>query len=187
MENNDKKWIINGSKEVFKGKIFTIDELDCYLPSRDVNNNFVRLKLADWVNVFALTDDNKVIMVRQHRLGKDIVSTEVPAGAIDKGEEPLDAAKRELEEETGYTSDNIFLLQAVNVNPAIQDNVCYFYFADNCKKTKDTNFDATEELETHFFSLNEVVDVDKNLISNNSVSFLSIMLGKDFLMRNNRL
>ena len=145
--NSQKIWQINNSESVFKSKIYDIEKMECFLPSKNKKNDFYSIKICDWVNVFALTDDEKVILVKQHRLGKNIVTYEVPAGGIDKGESPEDGAIRELVEETGYTPEKIVLMKKISVNPAIQNNNCYFFLATGCKKTNNVEFDETEELE----------------------------------------
>ncbi|OHD21001.1 MAG: hypothetical protein A2086_14810 [Spirochaetes bacterium GWD1_27_9] len=176
-----KKWIINGEKQVFKSKIFEIYQMDCFLPSKYINNDFYSIHLTDWVNIFAITEDNKVLLVKQHRLGKNIVTYEVPAGAIDKNEDPQFAAIRELEEETGYTTDKIVLLKKIAVNPAIQNNTCYFYLALDCKKTKDTDFDTTEELDLVIKDKEELFNCINTDLIDNSLALMSVMFAKEYL------
>ena len=65
----------------------------------------VALEAPDWVNVIAVTRDGLVILVRQFRFGTGEVSTEIPAGMVDAGETPLEAAQRELMEETGHAAE----------------------------------------------------------------------------------
>jgi len=181
--DKSKIWEIKSKKEILKLKIFKIQELNCYLPSKKMDHNFYKIKLHDWVNIFALTSDNKIILVNQHRLGNNMVTTEVPAGAINKNEDPLESAKRELTEETGYTTENIFLLKKISVNPAIQDNYCYFFLALDCKKTSETNFDPSEELEVVLENIKKINDITQSDFMDNSLSFLSVMLAKEHLLR----
>jgi ADP-ribose pyrophosphatase len=183
--DKNKSWIIKSEKEIFKAKIFDIYELDCFLPSKSVSNNFISLHMNNWVNTFALTSDNKVILVKQHRLGKDLVTLEVPAGAINPEEDPQLAALRELKEETGYTPGKIILMKSIFVNPAIQNNKCYFYLALNCIKTSELHLDPTEELDIILKDLDEVFDsiFNSNLIEN-SIALMSIMFAKEYLAEN---
>ena len=76
--DENKKWIIKDDKSVFKSKIFDIHKLDCYLPSKNIKNDFYTIHINNWVNTFALTEYGKVILVKQHRMGKNIVTFEVP-------------------------------------------------------------------------------------------------------------
>jgi 8-oxo-dGTP pyrophosphatase MutT (NUDIX family) len=166
-------------------KIFDIYRLTSFLPSKNISHDFISIKTHDWVNTFALTEEGKVIMVRQHRLGKNIVTLEVPAGAINKDEQPDLAAIRELEEETGFTPEKLILMKSINVNPAIQDNRCHFFLALGCKKTKSQVLDATEELEVVIKDKSEIFDaIFKTDIIENSVALMSVMFAKEYLSEN---
>src|SRR5262249_34587526 len=74
-------------------------------PRTGVEGRYVVLECPDWVNVIALTDDRQVVLIRQYRHGVDRVVLEIPSGIVERDEEPLAAAQRELAEETGYTSE----------------------------------------------------------------------------------
>lgn len=181
--DNDKLWSVKSEKDVFSCHIATINAKDCVLNSKKISHTFYTIKMKDWVNIFALTDENNVVMVRQHRLGKNLVTLEVPAGTLEDNEDPKEGIIRELAEETGYVADNIILLKSINVNPAIQDNVCHFFFAQNCKKIAETNFDETEEIETELIPLADILKTpnDGNKLIQNSVTLLSILLAKNYL------
>jgi ADP-ribose pyrophosphatase len=204
--DKDKIWKIEKKKSVLKAKIFEIINLKCYLPSKDLKkDNFYVINLHDWVNVFSITEDKKVILVKQHRLGRNTVTLEVPAGAVEFGEDPMETAKRELEEETGYTADEMVFLKKISVNPAIQNNTCYFFLAKNCRKNKETHFDLAEELEVELMDIKKLIEIaeksssyekinkdtslkndngnfsDTSNIIDNSLSFLSIILSKEYL------
>jgi ADP-ribose pyrophosphatase len=183
--DDNKKWTINDDQEVFKCKLYRIHKMDCFLPSKKISNDFFSIHINNWVNTFALTEDGKVILVKQHRMGRNIVTYEVPAGAMEEDEDPDLAAKRELEEETGYVPGKLILMKKISANPAIQTNVCYFYLALGCKKLKDTDFDETEELELVLKDKNEVFNWYESDLIDNSVAMLSIMFAKDYMERYN--
>lgn len=182
--DKSKTWVLKAEKSIFKTRIFEVFDMDCYLPSKNANHNFYSLHMRDWVNVTALTDDNRIIFVKQHRLGKNIVTLEVPAGVIDKNEKPEDAARRELEEETGFVPEKIVHLKSISVNPAIQNNNCHFYLALGCKKLKETNFDPSEEIEIKFYDIKEIDNIILSNIVDNSLSYLALLLTKNYLGKN---
>lgn len=102
----------------------------------------------DWCNVLAETPEGDLVFVWQYRHGTDELSLEIPGGVIDPGEEPIDAARRELKEETGYEAETIELVSVVEPNPALQGNRCFTYLARGARSTGGTAFDELEDLET---------------------------------------
>jgi len=125
-------------------------------PTTGKEHPFFVLSTRDWVNIVALTKDRKVLMVSQYRHGSGEVSLEIPGGAVDPGEPPLDAAKRELREETGYESPQWQLLGSVRPNPAILNNTCHIYLALEAEKTTGLDLDEAEELEVSLHDLKEI-------------------------------
>lgn len=87
------------------------------------------LESVDWVNMVALTEAGLLVMVRQFRFGVSYVTLETPGGMVDPGEDSLAAARRELEEETGYTGGEWQYLGAVEPNPAFHDHLCHHWLA----------------------------------------------------------
>lgn len=106
------------------------------------------LESADWVNIVALTSERKLVAVRQFRFGVGRVTTEIPAGIVGVGETPEQAARRELKEETGYTTSDWQYLGWVEPNPAFQNNVCHQWLAQNALKTHIPTPDAGEDIST---------------------------------------
>ena len=98
--------------------------------------------------VFAMTTDGHVILVNQYKHGIGEYVRELPAGAIDPGEEPLPCAIRELAEETGYVSDQPFeLVRTFITDPTNSDSRFHLYRAYNCERRVAQDFDATEDIQ----------------------------------------
>lgn len=115
----------------------------------------------DWVTAVPVTRDGKILLVNQYRFGVRRLSWEFPGGVIDKGEDFLHAAAREVEEETGYSGKAI-PLGNVSSNPAIFNNRCHFVLIEDCVRTAETHFDANEEIETRLCEPAEVLEMARN-------------------------
>jgi ADP-ribose pyrophosphatase len=114
------------------------------------------LDTSDWVNVVALTDERRLVVVRQYRFGSGTVTTEIPGGVIDRGEAPLAAAQRELREETGFTSARWTALGPVEPNPAFQNNLCHHFLAEGARRTHELELDPGEDIVVDTLALSEV-------------------------------
>lgn len=104
------------------------------------------LETRSWVNVVAYTAERELIVVRQFRFGAGELTTEIPGGVIDPGEEHGHAARRELREETGYTSSQWTYLGCVQPNPAFHDNFCHHWLAEDCELTDELDLDEGEDI-----------------------------------------
>ena len=102
----------------------------------------------------AITDDEKLVMVRQYRKAANRVMLEVPAGKIDPGEAPEAAAKRELKEETGYTAGKISFLMSFYPSVGYSEEVLYLYLCENLIPG-DTNFDENEAIDIEEYEIDE--------------------------------
>lgn len=114
---------------------------------------------GDWCNVVAVTPDDQIVLVWQYRFGTARMSLEIPGGIVEPGEDPMEAARRELREETGYECEGLEPILVVDPNPAIQANRCFTFVARGARLASDTAFDALEELETTLVPAARVADL----------------------------
>lgn len=106
--------------------------------------------------VVPVMDDGKILMVRQYRNALDRYTLEIPAGKLDEpGEPTIECASRELEEETGYRSDNIEYLITVNTTIAFCDEKVDIYIAKNLIPSHQ-NLDEDEEIELGAYTIEEL-------------------------------
>ena len=105
------------------------------------------LRSADWVLALPITEDGRLVMVRQYRFGTRALSTEPPGGLVDAGEDPVLAAVRETEEETGFGGGRATLLGTCAPNPAIQSNRAHFVLLEGVRPGRETAPDEHEELQ----------------------------------------
>ena len=109
-------------------------------------HNMYVIDSSDWVNIIAITPTYEIVGIKQYRAGTDEITLEIPGGMVDSGEDPLQAAKRELAEETGYVSENWFSLGKIAPNPAIQSNYCHSFVAFDCTFSGKVDFDTHEDI-----------------------------------------
>ena len=133
----------------------------CELPNGKVIEGFV-LEYGDWATILALTKQQDVVLVRQYRHGAQKVILELPGGAMEAGEQsPLQAARRELLEETGYTCDTFIQVGCVSPNPANQTNLIYSFLALDAYRASSQHLDETEDIEVELKPLDEVIAMAK--------------------------
>ena len=151
-------WKILESKNIYKQ--VRIDKVE--LPDGKIIEGFV-LEYGDWATVMAVTREQQVVMARQYRHGIQKAILELPGGALDaEDESPLQGARRELLEETGYTSDKFIQIGKVCPNPANQVNYIYSFLALDAEKVADQHLDETEEIEVVLKPLDEVIAMAKS-------------------------
>lgn len=123
--------------------------------------NFVIVDAPDWVTIVPLIRDKKGIdsflMVRQYRHGSETVTLEFPAGVVEFEEEPEDAARRELIEETGWAPEKTIFLGKANPNPSFMCNTTYTFLASGLRDGAEQQLDETEEIVLEIVPADEVV------------------------------
>jgi ADP-ribose pyrophosphatase len=106
--------------------------------------------------VLPVTNEGKIIFVKQYRYPFDEWMFELPAGKLEKNEEPLTCATRELTEETGYKSDKISFLGKIYTSPGFCDEVLYIYLAENLTAGDHDREEGEHGMEVFEFTIDEV-------------------------------
>jgi len=130
--------------------------------------------------VVALTADNKVIIAEQFRPGPEKVMQDLPGGTLDRGEQPLEAAKRELLEETCYVPGEIEYIGLV-YKDAYMNGTWHYFLATNCKKREgEQHLDEDEIVEVKLISIDEFI---KNACTGRMIDAQAVLLAYDKLLK----
>ena len=151
-----KPWKRIRSQHAQSFRVFSIRTDKTISPRTGIEHNFYVIESRDWVNIIPLTDDQQVVMIRQYRHGSREVTLEIPGGLADPGDTPKKAAARELLEETGYQAKKWTKIGIVNPNPALFNNHCYTFLAQDIKKVAVPTPDQTEDIEVVLISLKKI-------------------------------
>lgn len=111
----------------------------------------------DWSSVLCLTGDQQVVLVRQYRHGLGGASLELPAGVIEPDELPIDAARRELREESGFQSEHVVPLLTMVPEPSRSSTRAHFFFAHDARRIADLSLDSSEDLEVLLVPVSELL------------------------------
>lgn len=120
-------------KDVFKGDFLKVEKVKVKLPDGNfADRDIVRHPGAS--ALLALKDKETILLVKQFRMAINRETLEIPAGKLEKGEEPLKAAERELEEETGFKAEKIEYLGTIATGPGFTDEQIRIFKATNLYK-----------------------------------------------------
>jgi ADP-ribose pyrophosphatase len=150
-------WKTLKSEMVFEHRWYNLRRDEVELPGGQVLDDYFVSVRPDVVLTFPLTADNHVIFVRQYKHAAGEILLELPGGVIDDHEQdPKQAAKREMLEETGYTSEDVEPLLEIIDNPTKDTNKIYFFLARNVQQIAEQDLDETEDIEVLKIPLEEV-------------------------------
>ena len=148
--------IPNKAKLAFKGKIFDIYQWEQPMYN-GTTHTFERLKRPNTVIVIPVTEDGKIIICDQEQPDRGPFLSMI-GGKIDESEDPLEAGKRELLEETGYASDNWVLYDQIQPFTKMEWEI-FTYVAKSCKKVAEQNLDGGEKIELKFVDFEEFIEL----------------------------
>lgn len=149
-------WKRLSSKYISHHIYFTAREDKCEMPDGRIIDPYFVVELPPSVCAMAITEDDRVIMVRQYRHPVEETLLELPGGFIDTGEDPGEAIARELLEETGYSFSSFTALGKVAANPGVLNNYTYLFLAEGGKQVAKQQLDNNEDIGIEFFTIDEV-------------------------------
>ena len=138
---------------IYEGKIINLKKKKVTVKSGESYREII--EHSGGAVIIAVTDDRKMVMIRQFRKPADKVMFEVPAGKIDPGEDPMEAAVRELKEETGYTASSVRYLTRFYPTVGYSEEVLYLYLMEGLTPG-DTDFDENEAIDMEEWSIDDL-------------------------------
>jgi len=144
-----QSWKRVGSRPIGDFQIFALRADRVVSPRTGREHEFYAIECVDWVNVIAVTPDDQLVLVEQYRHGSDTIELEIPGGMMDaRDASPVEAAVRELREETGYAGSDARVIGRIFPNPAIQTNTCHTVLVEKCVERHELDLDHGEDLVT---------------------------------------
>ena len=157
-----KPWKLVSSKIEKSFRIFDLRIDRAVSPRTGKEHEFYVFESNEWVNIIPVTRKKEVVLIKQYRHGVSDIVLEIPGGIVEEGDTPLDAAIRELKEETGYSPSEMVYLGMVHANPAFLNNKCFSYLALDCFPDGPQNLDDKEDIEIILKPLDEIPDLVRN-------------------------
>lgn len=158
-DSSDRRWTTLASKTLLERWWLTLREDRVRLPSGAEIDEFHVAEYPDWALTVALTDDGQAVLVEQYRYAVDRVALEFAAGVVAPSEPPLQAARRELLEETGFVADDWTTLGKCAVEPARHTNYGHLFVARGARRVAAPALDDTEDLRVRTVRASGLVDL----------------------------
>ena len=160
------KWKILSSEYLFNDLWFKVRKDKCETPQGKIVDPYYVYEFPTWVTAVAITEDGKIVMVRQYRHALGETCIEIPGGCVDDTDSNLEEAiKRELLEETGYSFSSYEYLGKISANPSTNSNLMHMFLATGGKKVASQELDHNEEIEIELATIEEL----KQLLRENKI------------------
>jgi ADP-ribose pyrophosphatase len=174
---------LSPGKKVFSCPILAVNE-HTVTANEEKNLSVYTMDMAPWVNIVPVTPQGEIVLIEQLRFGTNSIVLETPGGAVEPGEKDLTmAALRELEEETGYTTQRILALPGYFANPAIQGNRITFFLALDVRPVTEPKHHADdfEEITTRLVPVKEAYEMARTGQIQHALAVLALMLAEPYL------
>lgn len=160
------KWKTISSEQLFNDRWFKVRKEVCETPEGKIVDPYYIYDFPTWVGAVPVTEDGKIVMVRQYRHALGETCIEIPGGCVDDSDADFnEAISRELMEETGYTFSDYKYLGKISPNPSTNSNLLHMFLATGGLKVAEQQLDENEEIEIVLLTVDEL----KQLIRENKV------------------
>jgi ADP-ribose pyrophosphatase len=157
MDNDSMKWQTVSSEYLFDDTWLRARKDTCLRSDGKIVTPYYVMEYPTWVTGLALTEDEKVVLVKQYRHALGEVCIEIPGGCVDDTDPTLDEAiQREMLEETGYKFDTVTYLGRTSPNPSTNQNLMHMYLLQGGKLVQEQELDHNEDIEVMLVSLAEL-------------------------------
>lgn len=166
-----KSWKMIKRKKVFDSNFLKVYQDTIQLPSGVVIDDYTLTQKPDVVMIVAITKDNKIILIKEYEHGAGKILMTLPSGHVKQVEDIIEAARRELMEETGYGNGRFSFLGNLYEYPSKDLHRVLVVRAENVEPIKDTQHEITETIQIRLTPVNEI----KNLVRNNKLQVSSVL------------
>jgi ADP-ribose pyrophosphatase len=154
-------WKIRNTTILEKNNWITLRKDQCQTPSGHIIDDYYVMELQDVACAIAITKEKKILLIKEYKHGVKKRIVQLPCGYIDAGETPMEAAKRELLEETGYVSEKWTSLGENTGSPGRLNHYYHFFVAEDVERVQDPRLEVGEEAELMMCSFDEAEKVTK--------------------------
>jgi 8-oxo-dGTP pyrophosphatase MutT (NUDIX family) len=156
------KWKTLSSEYLFDDLWFKVRKDKCETPGGKIVDPYYVYEFPTWVSALPVTEDGKIVMVKQYRHALGETCVELPGGCVDETDKNFETAiARELLEETGYEFSSYEYLGKISANPSTNNNLMHMFLARGGKKVAEQNLDGNEEIEVVMLSIDELIQLLK--------------------------
>ena len=160
------KWKTISSEYLFNDRWFKVRKEVCETPGGKIVDPYYVYEFATWVGAVPVTEEGKILMIRQYRHALGETCIEIPGGCVDSTDKDVEAAiARELLEETGYSFSSFEYLGKISPNPSTNTNLLHMFLAKGGKKVAEQQLDENEEIEIVLLTIKEL----KQLLRENKI------------------
>jgi ADP-ribose pyrophosphatase len=159
---------------IFSGRVIHVQVDDVELPNGNTSKREL-VKHPGAIAIIAVTNEGKIVLVDQYRKALEKMLVEIPAGKLEKGERPIDCAMRELDEETGYTCQEMRFITSFYTSPGFSDEIVYLFEAIQLeKKEVKASLDEDEFVELLEVTLEEALELMKEKRIHDSKTIMAL-------------